>query len=224
MNTLTTTVSLDMFHDALESMGEAHELDVTELAVRRVYTPVGAAKISRVVEHALEGPDINPEISITADIYDFASRKIESDKGSRTGADTSLWAQLISRGYKRYLDELEVTHPMEAFKSELNETIKRLDLDPTSLITFEDFIKAREFHHISTLPEAYEGMADGIDITEYCVCYPGTAILGYDPADGEAWFEDYKDEFRGPIELIERKLYVWAIVEMGDLLTATQVR
>jgi hypothetical protein len=204
-----------MIFEALEILADQNELDDRDPALQTVKTPVWAAKIRDAVNDALS-TDREPSVTVTPELADYANESLTDAAASAQegGRYTPIaWHNLISGAYAQYLKAAGEDEADTDFSAEALATMNTHELDATQVISFLRFQQGREFEHVSALPPEYEHLAEGINVTDYCVTYPGPNLLGYDPQTGEAWFQDYKEEFRGPLEEIERKFYLWAIVE-----------
>jgi len=211
----THNISTSMIFEALEILADQNELDDRDPALQTVKTPVWAAKIRDAVNDALS-TDREPSVTVTPELADYANESLTDAAASAQegGRYTPIaWHNLISGAYAQYLKAAGEDEANTDFSAEALATMNSNELDASQVISFLRFQQGREFEHVSTLPPEYEHLVEGINVTDYCVTYPGPNLLGYDPTTGEAWFQDYKEEFRGPLEEIERKFYLWAIVE-----------
>lgn len=215
MNRPTHKISTTMIFEALEMLADQNELEDRDPALQTVKTPVWAAKIRDAVNEALT-TDREPSVTVTPELADYANESLGDAAASAQEGGRFLptaWHNLISGAYSQYLKAAGEDEANIDFSAEALSTMTTHELDSSKVISFLRFQQGRDFEHVSTLPAEYEHLAEGINVTDYCVTYPGPNLLGYDPQTGEAWFQDYNEEFRGPLEEIERKFYLWAIVE-----------
>ncbi len=225
MNYPSISEKLTMFVDAAVQMADHHGLDLSTDEWKTYSTPTWAASVTRQAPAGTEcGENTNTEngrFLITPALYDYAVDELNrygaaAQEGSKMPAPG--WLNNVVDSYSHYLDELEAQHPIAEFNKAVDEVIAEFELDKANLMSFEEWQSKRQFSHITTVPKSHEGEAGGSAITGYCVLYPSCRLLGYDLDTGEAWFEDYKEEFRGPIELIERKYYLWTLTECAHEL------
>lgn len=101
----------------------------------------------------------------------------------------------------------------QIFKFAVADALEMVELNPTQVISFEDFRSGRDFTSVEAVDQGFSMVLEASKITGHCVVYPGDQFLGYRPETGEAWFEDYAGTIRGPIEQVEQRLYLWALVE-----------
>jgi hypothetical protein len=222
----TVGVPHTILNQALSEMASFNHLQDSDPQVRQQVYPVWASKVVQAVDFALQGHAPEPVVRVTRELFNLAVDRLcmisLKDQPAGLSADDLNWYSVIVSAYESTLSELEQASPQAAFRDDIERTAARVNVDLSALMSFETFAGGREFHHMRHLPEAFGSAAEAIKVTDYCVAYPGGQLLGYNPDTGEAWFEDYKEEFRGPIELIERKLYLWAITECPELLEHSQ--
>lgn len=106
----------------------------------------------------------------------------------------------------------------EIFEFSVADALEMLELNPSEVISFEQFRAGRELTDAEKVPERFELVLESSKITGPCMAYPGNQFLGYEPETGEAWFEDYAGTISGPLEAVEKRLYLWALVEVTEAL------
>ncbi|WP_138438001.1 hypothetical protein [Marinobacter shengliensis] len=216
MHRPTHFVTTPMLTAALDTLADHNGLDVCDPVIQSVPTPAWARQVVDAVDGALEGQSGVPEITVMPNVFDYARGEVE--KARSNGEKPEYWLELVASTYIQYLDQAETETVRHQFDQEFADLAKRHSLDLKALPTFDEFRKSRQFDHVSSLPNDYQNLCEGIGATDHCIRYPGPNLLGYQPETGEAWFQDYAQEHRGPLEEIERKFYLWAIIETPEFV------
>lgn len=106
----------------------------------------------------------------------------------------------------------------EIFEFAVADALEMLELKPSEVISFEHFQTGRKLTHAENVNQRFELVLESSKITGPCMAYPGDQFLGYKPETGEAWFEDYAGTICGPLKAVEKRLYLWALVEDTEAL------
>ena len=106
----------------------------------------------------------------------------------------------------------------EIFEFAVTDALEMVGLKPVEVITFENFRAGREVTDAAEVDQRFELVLESSKIDGPCMAYPGDQFLGYKPETGEAWFEDYAGTVSGPLEAVEKRLYLWALVEDTEAL------
>lgn len=142
------------------------------------------------------------------EVRSLAEFEISAEEMNEVAEDMERWLanpQFITRKPEHRVVTPEI-HELYPRTSPYSHYLLKDDSPSVCDQTFDQFRQTGRMMHVSELePSIREGWAGGIE--GLVIAYPNGPVLGYEPTNHAAYYDDYKETFYGPAAEIEQQYY-----------------